>query len=48
MPRDNFDDQLKRLQDELLAMGELVDQELSQAVQASVQHDHARPPLLEC
>lgn len=39
MPRDSFDDQLKRLQDELLAMGELVDQELSQAVQALVQHD---------
>ncbi len=39
MARESFDDQLKRLQDELLAMGELVDQVIAQAIQALAQRD---------
>ncbi len=39
MARESFDDQLKRLLDELLAMGELVDQEIQNALKALVQHD---------
>lgn len=41
MARENFEDQLKRLQDELLAMGEWVDDEIEQAVRSLVQHDVA-------
>jgi phosphate transport system protein len=41
MPRESFEDQLKRLQDELLAMGEMVDQELSRSIQALKEHDVA-------
>jgi phosphate transport system protein len=41
MARENFEDQLKRLQDELLAMGEWVDDEIEQAVRALAQHDVA-------
>ena len=41
MARETFEDQLKRLQDELLAMGEMVDQQIAQAIQALVQHDTA-------
>lgn len=41
MPRETFEDQLKRLQDELLAMGELVDQQIAGALKALVQNDTA-------
>src|SRR4030067_2933145 len=41
MARETFEDQLKRLQDEWLAMGEMVDQQIAQAIQALVQHDTA-------
>lgn len=41
MPRENFDEQLKRLQDQLLAMGEMVDQAIAQSVQALAQRDVA-------
>ncbi len=39
MARETFDDQLKRLQDELLAMGEMVDQAIERSVHALAQHD---------
>lgn len=39
MARENFDDQLKRLQDELLSMGEMVDQMLAHSVEALAQRD---------
>ncbi len=39
MARENFDEQLKRLQDQLLAMGEMVDQSIARAVQALAQRD---------
>jgi phosphate transport system protein len=39
MARETFDDQLKRLQDELLAMGEMVDQAIERSVHALAQRD---------
>ncbi len=39
MARVSFDDQLKRLQDELLGMGELVDRAVAQSIQALAQRD---------
>lgn len=39
MPRESFEDQLKRLQDELLSMGEMVDLTLARSVQALAQRD---------
>ncbi len=39
MARETFDDQLKRLQDELLAMGEMVDQAIERSVYALAQRD---------
>jgi phosphate transport system protein len=39
MARESFDDQLKRLQDELLGMGEKVDQVIDQSVRALAQRD---------
>ncbi len=41
MPRESFEDQLKRLQDELLAMGELVDRLIVRSLDALVQRDVA-------
>lgn len=41
MARETFEDQLKRLQAELLAMGDQVDEQLERAVRALVQHDQA-------
>ncbi len=41
MARETFDDQLRRLQDELLAMGEMVDQAIVRSVQALAQKDVA-------
>jgi phosphate transport system protein len=41
MARESFDVQLRRLQDELLAMGELVDQQVANAVLALSQRDAA-------
>lgn len=39
MARENFDDQLKRLQDELLGMGEAVDLALARSVEALARRD---------
>ncbi len=41
MARETFDDQLRRLQDELLAMGEMVDQAIERSVYALAQRDVA-------
>ncbi len=41
MARETFEDQLKRLQDDLLAMGEMVDQLLVRSLEALVQRDSA-------